>query len=91
MTITISIPPTLQRFSAGQAEVTMKAARLDHALATLLALYPDLGSQAFTSEGRARPFLRVFLNDQDCTRNAEPARSLTTGDRITLISAFAGG
>lgn len=91
MTITISIPPTLQRFSAGQSEVAMDAARLDHALANLMALFPDLGSQAFTAEGRARPFLRVFLNDQDCTRVGDPAITLARGDRITLISAFAGG
>ena len=91
MAVTISIPPTLQRFSAGRAEISLEATRLDQALAGLALLHPELGRQAFTPDGRARPFVRVFLNSRDCTRGGDPTQPLAMGDKITLISAFAGG
>jgi molybdopterin converting factor small subunit len=91
MTVTVRIPASLQRFSGGASRVSLEADDLAGSLAGLARLHPELGSNIMAADGRVRPFVRVFVNERDCSRADGAALQLAAGDTITLMPAFAGG
>jgi molybdopterin synthase sulfur carrier subunit len=63
--MTIFIPTPLRPFAAGKDAVEVNAGTIAGALDELTQAHPDLRKHLFTSEGKVRAFVNIYLNDED--------------------------
>ena len=90
MAIKVQIPTPLREQSGGNAEVEVAGATVGAALADLVAKYPGLAPKLFDG-GKLRPYINVFVNDEDIRYLDEMETALTSGVVVALIPAVAGG
>ncbi len=90
MAIKVQIPTPMREQSGGKAEVEVKGATVKEALDDLVKQYPGLGSKLFEN-GRLRPYVNVFLNDEDIRYLDEMQTAVADGVIVALIPAVAGG
>ncbi len=91
MSIQISIPGSLSKFTQGNTEINVQANNVSDALHELAENFPSLGKQIFAEEGIVRGFINIFLNSQDIRYLDKGDTRVFSGDVITLIPAIAGG
>jgi len=90
--MTIFIPTPLRVFAAGKDAVEVNAATIAGALDELTVAYPDLRKHLFTSEGKVRAFVNIYLNDEDVRYlPAKEATLVSPGDTLSIIPSIAGG
>ncbi len=82
MAIKIQIPTPMREQSGGQAEVDVAGGTVKAALDDLLRQFPAMGPKLF-ADGKLRPYINVFLNDEDI--------AVADGVVLALIPAVAGG
>ncbi len=90
MPVHVEIPPPLREQAGGQTRVAVEGATVGAALTELVRRYPALESKLFDN-GRLRPYINVFVNDEDIRYLDELATPLTDGATVALIPAVAGG
>lgn len=91
MTVTVRIPGPLRRLTQGEGELRVEAQTVGEALALLRERYPQLGQRLFDGEGQLKPFVNVYLNDEDIRFLQELETPLTDGAVLTLVPAMSGG
>jgi molybdopterin converting factor small subunit len=90
--MTIFIPTPLRAYTANKDAVEVNAATIAAALDELTAAYPDLRKHLFTSEGKLRAFVNVYLNDEDVRYLPEKdATKVSPTDTLSIIPSIAGG
>lgn len=88
---TIRIPTPLRSYTEGNSEVLVKGSTVEEAMIGLTALYPSLHPHLFNESGELRPFVNLYLNQEDI-RHLQGARTpLKEEDRLMLIPSIAGG
>jgi len=90
MSVSIIIPTPLRAFADGARRVDLTAATVGDALDVLTSRYPRLRAQLFAGE-RLRPFVNVFLNDENMRDVGGGTCPLHAGDTISIIPSIAGG
>jgi molybdopterin synthase sulfur carrier subunit len=90
MPIKIDIPTPMREQSGGQAVVEVGGATVREALADLVRQHPGLGPKLFDG-GRLRPFVNVFVNDEDIRYLDDMDTKVADGQLVALIPAVAGG
>lgn len=90
MAIRVQIPTPMREQSGGQAEVEVKAATVKDALADLIRQYPAMEGKLF-DKGKLRPFVNVFVNEEDIRYLDDLETPITDGVVVALIPAVAGG
>lgn len=90
MAIKVQIPTPMREQAGGQAEVEVGGATVQAALADLVAKHPGLGPKLFDN-GKLRPYVNVFVNDEDIRYLDEMSTPVTDGVIVALIPAVAGG
>ena len=88
--IKVQIPPPLREQAGGSAEVEVAGGTVGAALADLVAKYPGLAPKVFDG-GKLRPYINVFVNDEDIRYLDEMDTAVTAGQVVALIPAVAGG
>jgi molybdopterin converting factor small subunit len=90
--VTIFIPTPLRVFAAGKDAVEVNATTIAGALDELTAAYPELRKHLFTSEGKVRAFVNIYLNDEDVRYLPEKdATKVSPTDTLSIIPSIAGG
>jgi sulfur-carrier protein len=90
--MTIFIPTPLRAFTAGKDAVEVSAATIASSLEELTVAYPELRKHLFTSEGKVRAFVNIYLNDEDVRYlPAKEATEVSSGDTLSIIPSIAGG
>lgn len=90
--MTILIPTPLRSYVAGQDAVQIDAGTVSQALESLTQSYPDLRKHLFTTEGKVRAFVNLYLNDEDVRYlPAKEATAVSAADTLTIIPSIAGG
>ena len=90
--MTIFIPTPLRAFTNGKDAVEVNAATITAALDELTAAFPDLRKHLFTSEGKVRAFVNIYLNDEDVRYlPAKEATAVLPADTLSIIPSIAGG
>lgn len=90
--MTIFIPTPLRAFTAGKDAVEVNAATIAGAMDELTAAFPDLRKHLFTSEGKVRSFVNIYLNDEDVRYlPAKEATAVLPADTLSIIPSIAGG
>jgi adenylyltransferase/sulfurtransferase len=90
--MTIFIPTPLRLYAGGADSVEIDANTVAGALEALTQTHPDLRKHLFTSEGRVRAFVNLYLNDEDVRYlPAKEATAVTAADTLSIIPSIAGG
>ena len=87
----IRIPTPLRSYSSGQEEVHVEGATLKSALADLDRRHPGLGERLVNEKGALRPYINVFVNDEDVRYLDGLDTALRDGDKLSIVPAIAGG
>ena len=90
MAIKVQIPTPMREQTGGKAEVEVAGGTVKAALDDLLRQYPGVGPKLFDT-GRLRPYVNVFVNDEDIRYLDEMDTKLADGQTVALIPAVAGG
>ncbi|HYH65959.1 MAG TPA: ubiquitin-like small modifier protein 1 [Urbifossiella sp.] len=90
MAIKVQVPTPMRDAAGGNAEVAVTGATVGDALADLVRQYPALGSKLFDG-GKVRPYVNIFVNDEDVRYLDDMDTKVTDGVIVALIPAVAGG
>jgi adenylyltransferase/sulfurtransferase len=91
MSLTVSIPTPLRRYTDGNGVIQVSGNSVASALDSLLEQYPSLKKQLYTDDGRLRSFVNVYLNDEDIRYLEKNQTSVKPGDTISIVPSIAGG
>jgi molybdopterin converting factor small subunit len=88
----IHIPTPLRAYTDKQETVSVAGATVNEGLAALVAAHPDLQQHLYTTDGKLRSFVNVYLNDDDVRYlPAKEATAVAPTDELTIIPSIAGG
>ena len=90
MPIKVQIPTPMREQAGGKSEVEVSGATVKAALDDLVRQYPALGPKLY-DQGRLRPYINVFVNDEDIRYLDELNTPVADGVIVALIPAVAGG
>jgi molybdopterin converting factor small subunit len=91
MAVKVLIPTPLRPHTAGKASAEFPATTVAEALHSLTTEYADLKKHLFTSEGKLRSFVNVYVNGEDIRYLAQENTPTKDGDTINIIPSIAGG
>lgn len=91
MSLTVSVPTPLRRYTDGQGSIEVSGDSVASALQSLLQKYPELKQQLYTEDGRLRSFVNVYLNDDDIRYLQRTDTAVRPGDTISIVPSIAGG
>jgi molybdopterin converting factor small subunit len=88
---TIRIPSPLRSYTAGLAEVEVQGGTVAEAMEGFIGLYPALRQHLFNGHGELRPFVNLFLNNEDVRHLQGLETALQEDDRLMIVPSIAGG
>lgn len=91
MSLKVSIPTPLRRYTDGAGVIEVSGNSVASALDSLLEKYPSLKKQLYTEDGRLRSFVNVYLNDEDIRYLEKSDTAVKPGDTISIVPSIAGG
>ena len=87
----LRIPIPLRPYTAGQTEVTVQGNTVREALDDLVRRFPDLKKHLYGDADELRPFVNLFLGEEDIRHLKGVDTPLEAGDRLMIIPSIAGG
>ena len=87
----IRVPTALRGYTDGHTEVQTEAATVGGALQELATRYPGLATHLFGDEGELRPYVNLFVNDQDVRALDGVHTPLADDDQLMILPSVAGG
>lgn len=87
----LKIPTPLRTYTSGMSEIVLKGSTVNEALQDLIAQYPTIQPHLFNGEGALRPFVNLFLGEDNIKDLQGLETSLNSTDRLLLIPSIAGG
>ncbi len=87
----IRIPTPLRTYTQGQSEVSVQGSSVAEALSDLVSQYPSIKPHLFNGSDGLRPFVNLFLNNENVKDLNGLETPLKEGDRLMLIPSIAGG
>lgn len=88
---TLRIPTPLRPYAEGQTEVTVSGENVGAALKDLVRQHPQLKKHLFNEADELRPFVNLFLGDEDVRHLQGVDTPLKEGDKLMIIPSIAGG
>lgn len=88
---TLRIPAPLRSYTNGQSEVIVNGQTVEQAMQDLLKKYPALKPHLYNSNGGLRPFVNLFLGENNIKDLQGLETPLKEEDRLLLIPSIAGG
>ena len=87
----IRIPTPLRSYVDGNSEVEVQGDAVSGALDSLVDQYPGIKPHLFNGSGELRPFVNLFLEQENIRDLQGLETPLDTDDRLRLIPSIAGG
>ena len=88
---TLRIPSPLRPYADGVSELEIQAKNVGQAIEELTEKYPALHTHIFSEEGELRPFVNLFLNEEDIRHLDGRETPLKDGDKLMILPSIAGG
>ena len=88
---TIRIPTPLKPYTRGDGLATVQGATVAEALQDLLRQHPGLRLHLFNPQGRLRPYMNIFVDDEHIRDLQGLDTPLTADSQIKILPAIAGG
>jgi len=87
----LRIPTPLRTYADGQTEVMLQGSTVGELMNNLVVQYPSLRPHLFSGEAQLRPFVNLFLNEDNIKDLQGMDTPLKESDRLMLIPSIAGG
>ncbi len=87
----LRIPTPLRAYTNGQSEVNVTGSNISDALTDLTKQYPALKPHLFNEGGELRPFVNLFVGENNIKDLQGVETPITDGEKIMLIPSIAGG
>ena len=90
--MTIHIPTPLRSYTDRQDSVLVTGVTVAEGLEQLVNKFPAMRQHLFTTEGKLRSFVNVYVNDEDVRYLPEKEHTgVADADELTIIPSIAGG
>ncbi|HSM71774.1 MAG TPA: MoaD/ThiS family protein, partial [Anaerolineales bacterium] len=87
----LRIPTPLRSYTNGQSEVDVNGSTVSEALADLTNQFPTIEPHIFHEDGKLRPFVNLFVGEDNIKDLEGVATKINDGEKIMLIPSIAGG
>ena len=87
----IRIPTPLRSYVDGQSEVSVQGKTVAAAMENLMTRYPAMRPHLTNSDGQLRPFVNLFLGENNVRDMDGLETPLGESDKLLLIPSVAGG
>jgi len=87
----IKVPSSFQSYTQGLLDVPVQGKTVAEVLQDLLVLYPALQPHLFNSQGQLRPFVNLFLGEDNIRSLQNLDTQLEDRDVLRLVPSAAGG
>ena len=87
----LRIPTPLRSYTSGQSEVNVSGGNISEALTDLTTQYPTIKPHIFNDGGELRPFVNLFVGENNIKDLQGVETPIKDGDRLVLIPSIAGG
>jgi molybdopterin synthase sulfur carrier subunit len=91
MSIRVQIPTALRRLTGGASTVECSAKTLSDLLDDLGRQHPELNRHLRDEAGQLRPFVNVYVNEEDIRFLGGTSYNFQEGDEVMLVPSIAGG
>ena len=88
---TIIIPTPLRKFTNNTARVNINANNVKGVVDELTLNFPDLKKHLLDEQGNIRPFVNVFVGDEDIRNLQQDHTPVKEETVISIVPAIAGG
>jgi molybdopterin converting factor small subunit len=89
--VRILIPTPLRPYVGEQNTVAVEGNTVGEALEALTRGYSELRHHLFTSEGKLRSFVNVYVNDEDIRHLGRESTKVGEHDVVSIVPSVAGG
>jgi molybdopterin converting factor small subunit len=87
----LKIPTPLRTYTDGQVEVRVGGKNVEQAMTQLVDRYPALKPHLYNGDGRLRPFVNLFVGENNVKDLQGLETPLDEDARVLLIPSIAGG
>jgi molybdopterin converting factor small subunit len=87
----IKVPSTFQSYTQGLLDISVQGKTAAEAIQDLMVLYPALRPHLFSSQGDLRPFVNLFLREDNLRSLQGLDTPLEDADVLRLVPSVAGG
>ena len=87
----LRIPTPLRSYTNGLSDVPVQGENVEKAMLNLVEQFPALQPHLYNSRGELRPFVNLFLGEDNIKDLQGLEAPLKDADRIMLIPSIAGG
>ena len=87
----LRIPTPLRSYTAGQSEIAVQGGTVAEAMDDLMGQYPSLKPHLYNGTGALRPFVNLFVGENNIKDLKGLETPLEADDRLLLIPSIAGG
>ena len=91
MSVLVRIPTPLRVLTNGQGELQVKAATVKEMFDRIEKDFAGLKGRLREDDGTVRPFVNVYLNEEDIRFLNGMSTELKPGDEVSIVPAMAGG
>ena len=88
---TLRIPTPLRSYTGGQSEVPVQGGTVAEAMDDLIGQHPSLKPHLYNGSGTLRPFVNLFIGEDNIKDLKGLETPLKEDDRLLLIPSIAGG
>jgi molybdopterin converting factor small subunit len=87
----ILIPTVLRKFTAGKEQILAQGTTVRGLLQNLEEQFAGISKTLYLDSGELRPFINVYVNDEDIRFLADLDTPVKAEDVVTILPAIAGG
>jgi len=88
----LRIPTPLRTYTGGKSEIQITGQTVAEAMDDLVRQYPDMKQHIFNEDGQLRPFINLFLGEDNIKDLPQRLDTPIGGNqRLLLIPSIAGG
>ena len=87
----LKIPTPLRTYTDGQIEVKVGGKNVAQAMEQLVSRYPTLRPHLYNGDGKLRPFVNLFVGENNVKDLQGLETPLGEDERVLLIPSIAGG
>jgi molybdopterin converting factor small subunit len=91
MPVKVLIPTPLRQYADRHEAVEVDGHDVGEVLQQLVSAHPQLQGHLYTSEGRLRSFVNIYLNDEDIRYTGLERTPVRNSDTVSIIPSIAGG